>query len=305
MKILRVIVKTLIGVLIVMILYMNKTTIYSFFVDLMIKQSVVNLKDANEYKRKYDYDKFSNTEDYVPYSSEDLQNIYYNILNNGWDSFSFYCPSEYKTCADDVKIMSANTKLMSNIAGYISPYNSFTYVNTTVASYGEIFVKITKKYSDEDIKNINTKIDSIVKELGINNMESDDKIKTYHDYLISHTIYDDDFAEDNKSIYSATKANGALLQGYAVCGGYSDAMALFLDYINVPNIIISSDTHAWNLVYIDDRWLHLDSTWNDTENKKYNYEFYMITTEQLFRLDTKEHMFPSGFFIETKQKEVN
>lgn len=283
-----------------MILYMNKTAIYGLFGDLMVNNPQINLKEPNEYKRKYVYEKFSNTEDYVPYSASELENIYYNILNNGWSSFSFYCPSEYETCADDVRRMSGDTKTMSNIAGYISPYNSFTMVNTTVSSYGEIYVKVSKKYSEEDINNINEKINSIIEELKIKDLTIEEKIKTFHDYLISHTTYDKDFAEDNKSIYEATKANGALLQGYAVCGGYSDAMAIFLDIINVPNIIVSSDTHAWNLVYVDDQWLHIDSTWNDTENKKYDYEFYEITTAELFSLDTKEHSFPRAFFIEAK-----
>ncbi len=298
MKIFRIIIKTIIVTLIVMILYMNKGGIYTFFCNLIRKDNVLVIPDSNEYKRKYDYDKFSNIEDYVPYSIEDLENIFYNILNNGWNEFTFYCPSEYKTCSEDVRELSSNTKLMSNISGYVSPYNSFNLINTTVSSYGEVYIKVTKKYNSQDIKNINIKIEEIVNELNLKNISSEEKLKAYHDYLIAHTIYDKDFADDNQSVYSATKANGALLEGHAVCGGYSDAMAIFLDYLNIPNIIISSDTHAWNLVYLEDEWLHIDSTWNDTDNKKFDYEFYLINTDQLLNLDTKEHTFPRTFFIE-------
>jgi len=73
---------------------------------------------------------------------------------------------------------------------------------------------------------------------------------------------------------------------------------LILLDINIPNIKVSSDNHIWNLVYIDNKWLHLDLTWDDTENTKYNNNYFLITKERLFMLDNKEHNFDSDFFLE-------
>ena len=226
--------------------------------------------------------------------------VVYNILDNGWDEFIFYCPTEYETCTTDVETVSSDTIRMSKIAGYVSPYNAHQTVGTTISSYGEIYVKITKKYTNNEIEEINNEIGEIYKEYNLEEKTTEEKIKTFHDYLIKNTTYDGVFAKEGKSEHQASKANGALLEHYAVCGGYADAMAIFLDYINVPNLIITNDNHAWNLVYINNKWLHIDSTWNDAEIERFNYEFYLINTQELLEIDTTQHTFDTNFFIEAK-----
>lgn len=46
------------------------------------------------------------------------------------------------------------------------------------------------------------------------------------------------------------------------------------------------------------KWLHIDLTWDDSENNKYDNNYFLITKEKLFSLDTKEHNFDESFFIE-------
>ena len=110
---------------------------------------------------------------------------------------------------------------------------------------------------------------------------------------MSNTVYDSE--SDN---LDTTSAYGSLILGHAVCSGYSDAMALFLDKFNIPNLKISSANHVWNLVYLDNNWLHLDLTWDDIENNRYRDNYFLITKEKLFSLDTKEHNFDNSFFVE-------
>ena len=47
-----------------------------------------------------------NTDSFVPYSYNDLLKIIYTTINYGWDSFTFYCPSEYEKCINDVENIS-------------------------------------------------------------------------------------------------------------------------------------------------------------------------------------------------------
>lgn len=289
---------SLLFIFILMTIYFNYDKISLNFKNLITKNNEIKLSDSNEYKRNYDYKRFSNEEDYIPYSINDIENIFYNILNNGWDEFVFYCPSEYKTCTTDVEKISSNSTIMSKISGYVSPYNAHQTINTTISSYGEVYVNISKKYSKEEIETINNKITEIYDSLNLKEKSIEEKIKLFHDYLIKNTTYDEVFANNKKSVYNSTKANGALIDHYAVCGGYSDALAIFLDYINVPNIIITNENHAWNLVSYDDYYLHIDPTWNDTEIERFDYEFYMINTNKLLKLDSTEHTFDRNFFIE-------
>lgn len=291
---------SLIFVLIIMLFYYKFDDIKTMFSDLVVKNNKVTIPASNEYKRNYIYTKFSNEENFIPHSIDDIENIFYNILDNGWDEFIFYCPTEYETCTTDVETVSSDTIRMSKIAGYVSPYNAHQTVGTTISSYGEIYVKITKKYTNNEIEEINNEIGEIYKEYNLEEKTTEEKIKTFHDYLIKNTTYDGVFAKEGKSEHQASKANGALLEHYAVCGGYADAMAIFLDYINVPNLIITNDNHAWNLVYINNKWLHIDSTWNDAEIERFNYEFYLINTQELLEIDTTQHTFDTNFFIEAK-----
>ena len=281
-----------------MFIYIDHDNISSYLRDLITKNNKIELPESNKYKRNYGYKKFTNEEDYVPHSISDIENIFYNILNNGWNEFIFYCPTDYENCITDVEKISSNVEEMSKIAGYVSPYNAHDTINTTISSYGEVYVNISKKYTQSEIEDINNKIIQLYYELNLKSKSVEEKIKLFHDYLIKNTIYDEDFANNKKSVYNSSKATGALIEGHAVCGGYADALAIFLDYIKVPNIIISSQNHAWNLVSYDDIWLHIDPTWNDTEIERFDYEFYMINTNKLLKLDSSEHTFDTSFFIE-------
>jgi len=170
-------------------------------------------------------------------------------------------------------------------------------MNTKVSSSGEITIEIEHKYSEDKISKINTKVKNILESLDLDGKSDKEKIKLVHNYIITHSEYDNDAIKGNSS-YDSNSAYGNLIEGHSVCSGYSDAMAIFLDILNIPNLKVSSDNHVWNLVYLGDSWLHLDLTWDDTDNDKYSNNFFLITKEKLLTLDKKEHIFDEEFFLE-------
>ena len=93
-----------------------------------------------------------------------------------------------------------------------------------------------------------------------------------------------------------------LLQGYGLCGGYTDAMAIFLDYFDIPNYKVISENHVWNAVYLDGKWYHLDVTWDDPVMKDgsdaLEYSFFLITTKQLQEEESNQHQFDISVFSE-------
>ena len=104
--------------------------------------------------------------------------------------------------------------------------------------------------------------------------------------------------------YSSNTAYGVLFEGYGICSGYADAMALFLNYYHIPNYKVVSENHVWNAVYLDGNWYHLDLTWDDpvTENNT-NIRldnFLLITTEQLEQLNTGYHVYDKSIYLEAK-----
>ena len=74
---------------------------------------------GNEYTKTNDYLYVQKSKDFVPLSSQDILNIYYSIINNHWDTFTFYCPSEYENCTDDVTKISDDAVILSNINNYV------------------------------------------------------------------------------------------------------------------------------------------------------------------------------------------
>ena len=248
----------------------------------------------------YTFKTVKETDDFKPHNMEDLKNIYYTVLNNGWDSFTFYCPKDYETCADDVRMLANDNTYISLINNYINPYNTYKKYNTLITNDKEIYLKIDKLYTNEDIYNLNNEIDRIFKELNIdvNNYKNDD-IKKLHDYLINNVTYDENYQKGTETI--SNKANGALFDGTALCSGYTDAFALMLDKLKIPNFKVSNEEHIWNIVYFNNEWKHVDVTWDDDERNKNNiYNFYMLDTNELLEKDNDVHNFTRSNYLELK-----
>jgi transglutaminase-like putative cysteine protease len=262
----------------------------------------VVIDDPNEYYKDTDYKFVKLSGSYMPYSKQDLYDIFYSILDSGYETFTFYCPFEYDDCIEDITLISQNQTLLTNINNFVNPFNSFSNIKISSSSSSEINIEVTKLYSDEEIEEINKKMDEIENEIYTDDMSVEDKILAVHDYIVNNTIYDENAANKTSS-YKSNKAYGALIQGYAVCGGYADAMALFLDRLNVPNYKVSSETHVWNAVYINESWLHLDLTWDDPVSVNSNvqtltHKFYLIDTPTLESYNIDSHDFNKSVYQE-------
>ena len=79
-------------------------------------------------------------------------------------------------------------------------------------------------------------------------------------------------------------------------------MAIFLHKFNIDNYKIASNSHIWNLVNIDKKWLHVDLTWDDpiTSNGKDKLEklFLLIDNKKLQSLKVKQHNYDKNIYSE-------
>ena len=254
----------------------------------------------NEYYRDYNFNYVSNTEDFIPNNKQDILNIYYTVINSGMDNFTFYCSNEYESCINDVRDIANNQVVISNINNYVHPYNGFKDLETEIDSLGKITLNINRNYTDEMKIILNYKIDEIIKNNIKDEMDLREKIKVIHDYIINNTKYDTQRSDSNIINYKSDTAYGSLIEGYALCGGYTDSMMLFLERFGVKNFRISSENHVWNYVYLDNSWYNLDLTWDDPVSKSgkdlLNYDFFLITDEEMFDLDTTEHTYDKNVY---------
>lgn len=260
--------------------------------------------ENNKYASNNSYAFVKITNNFAPQSKEDILNIYYTIINSGMTDFTFYCSKEYQDCINDVDYISNNQVLLSNINNFVPIYNSFSNIETEFDNLGKITIHITHSYQTDDINTLNVKVEEIIKELNLNELNIEDKIKVIHDYIINNTKYDVGRSDNKITTYHSDTAYGALIEHYAICGGYADSMKLFLDYLNIPNYKISSENHIWNLVYVNNKWYHLDLTWDDpvTSNGDdvLEYDYFLITTDELKNIETDQHTIDTSIYIEAK-----
>ncbi|NLL02378.1 MAG: transglutaminase domain-containing protein [Mollicutes bacterium] len=269
---------------------------------LLSREPKVIIPKPNSYYKKHDYKFVQETKDYIPYSKQDLLNIFYSILNNGYETFTFYCPSEYTECLKDVSSFNSQSNILTHINNYVSPFNNFSDLKVISDETGEVTVKVNKLYSADEINVINNRIEMIIAEELTNETSVEDKILKIHDYIINHTKYDEDRVK-GISNYKSNIAYGPLMENYGICGGYADSMALFLNKWNVPNFKISSGTHVWNAVYLNNKWLHLDLTWDDPVSQDRSidnliHKFYLIDTKTLEDYQITDHDFDKLIYRE-------
>ena len=261
--------------------------------------------NLNYYKNnKYVKDEYSNyidmTDNFSPKNKQELLNVYFTILNNGWKDFSFYCDSSYKDCLSDIESLSKNNTEFSNINQLVNSFNEFATITSSYEN-GRIDVKINKKYTDEEIETISKEIDKLIDGLDINNVQDvKEKIKIFHDYIVSTNTYDTTREQTGESDYRSDSAMGTLFQGYSICSGYSDTLSIFLDKINVENYKIANDSHVWNIIKLDDKWYNIDLTWDDpvtnTGEQIVSHDYFMIDTIELAEKKDGKHSFDATIY---------
>lgn len=280
-------------------LYQDK--VYIFYRDHILKERAHIVIVNNEYFKDKDYLYVQNTNDFIAKDKDQIYDIIYTIINSGTDEFTFYCDDDYTTCLDDVNNIITNQVVLSNINNFVHPFNSFEEIQTSYTTRGNVTLEIVKNYSNDDINKLNTKVDEVINKNITTKMSDKDKIKTIHNYIINNSKY---ISADDSSNPDHSKATGILLNGSGLCSGYSDAMALFLERFKIDNYKIASENHVWNLVNVNNKWLHLDLTWDDpvTSDGSNRLEmfFFLIDNNRLHELNVDEHSFDSSIYQEAK-----
>jgi hypothetical protein len=290
--------------------YDNYIEIGQFIMQNIVYKEDTIIKDANSYEKNMDWSYVQETDDFSPNEKQDILNIFYTALNKGWDEVIFYCPTSYETCEDDINEIASDPSTLSYINNFVATYNSYSRIYVNINSFGRVDIKITKTYDSDMIAKIDKRLDEILASLITDDMTEEQKIKAIHDFILDGTVYDQERSNEIKNgietetTQASNTAYGPLYYGKAICGGYTDLMALFLDRLGIPNFKVSSENHIWNVVYYDNSWRHLDLTWDDpvvnTGENIITYNYYLITTEELKNINDDQHDYDSDVF-----KEIN
>ena len=302
---------------IALILYtsVNAGKISDYIANVISDNPKLIINKKNEYAKSEGFKYVSLTDSFIPYSYNDLLDLVYTVINNGWTSFTFYCPSEYNNCINDFVKISDDDLILTHINNFVHPFNSFIDLNTSIYD-NQITLEIIHLYSESQIEAVNTEVDRLMNLLIKKDATTYENIKTIHDYIINLTKYDQSKEAEEMRVHPSDLAYGTLFNHLAKCNGYTDAMAIFLTKMGIKNYKITTTQedisyesygHVWNAVYLDNKWLHLDLTWDDpvsTSGQDYLYhKYFLVTNEEMAEADSgdvsiEEHNFRKDIYIE-------
>ena len=145
--------------------------------------------------------------------------------------------------------------------------NVYSYTYQGKDTIVQLYSCVSADECNRMIAQLNAKVSKMVANLPTKLSEFDREL-TLYDTLAKNCSYDDAAAE-NSELWKSYTAYGALIDGKAVCEGYSRAMQLLLSYANMQCRLVSGEgqntLHMWNLVRLGNAWYHLDATWNDDD----------------------------------------
>ena len=139
-----------------------------------------------------------------------------------------------------------------------------------------------------------------------------------HDSLAKHCRYDEQAAVSEAPLDEyplSFTAYGALVDGVAVCEGYSRAMQYLLLRADVDATIVTGHdaqnrAHMWNVVRIDGELYHLDVTWND-RNDILTHTYFNLSDDEIGKTHQADNKTPGTtkmtstkgqYYVYTKSK---
>ena len=169
-----------------------------------------------------------------------------------------------------------------------------TFLTTTYSD--KVILELCSHYSLTEIteksKAFEAKVSNILGSMPHGLSEFDRELYL-HDYLLDNCSYDNDSANaitsNQDHNHSAFTSYGALVEGKAVCQGYTNALSYLLSCVGIENTSVSgvsqNENHIWNTVKINGNWYYVDSTWDDNAyddaGVAYKYDYFNLTTNQL------------------------
>ncbi|WP_433944116.1 transglutaminase domain-containing protein [Paenibacillus sp. SN-8-1] len=174
---------------------------------------------------------------------------------------------------------------------YVTDSYSFSWRGTSTSA--AVTVRFVYRESAAQTNYVNSRVKQIVKSVVKPGMNDHQKVKALHDWIVLHLKYD-------KTLRKYTAYEG-LKTGEAVCQGYSLLAYKLLLEAGIPNLIVEGTAggqlHAWNLLKLQGKWYHMDTTWDDPTPDsagQVHYNYYLRTDKQMKQDHSWTRSYPSA-----------
>ncbi len=159
--------------------------------------------------------------------------------------------------------------------------NQFSYGAMNGTTTLQMYSYVSGTQCAELVEEMDSALDEIM--LGVPDGLNEYHLEKYiHDTLLDICGYADGVSTTSDG-WTNFSAYGAIVQGSAVCEGYSYAFSLLLSKVGIYSYCVNGsgndDLHMWNSVNIDGNWYHTDATWDDTDGAYHSY--FNLSREQI------------------------
>jgi transglutaminase/protease-like cytokinesis protein 3 len=169
---------------------------------------------------------------------------------------------------------------------YTNPYEAYNVSSYNIqmsSSWGsstvEVKINCNYKMTAEMESDLDTKVRVIIASIAPDSMSQSEKELAIHDWIVNNTQYDQSY-----TIYDPYNT---LVKHTGVCEGYSLLAQKMFTVAGIKSIVVEGtaggQSHAWNMVYIDNKWHHVDCTWDDpvSSDKILSHDYFNITDSQI------------------------
>lgn len=225
------------------------------------------IKDGNDYSMKKDYEYVHIVE---KIDCNDWKNTLYTIADTGLYYDIAICSTKF----DEKK-------------SYINAINSFVHPFNMLDDDEDFIGK--RKFDSEAVNDLTSYVDSIYDKLHNENLSAEEIIKKFHNELISTKL----LGEEHKatSIFNQTKTYDSEFTAVI--------MKLFLDKLGIENKIVYGldENNVWNIVKINDEYLHLDVYYDNKLSKDdvISYKYFLTDDSSINYLDSKNEEFDNSY----------
>ncbi len=123
--------------------------------------------------------------------------------------------------------------------------------------------------------------DQVIAQVVTADMTQREQAEALYGYITERVKYDQRYYSDRENMpYDAQTAIGALRDNLAICGGYSHAVKLLFEKVDIPCYNVTGlyfrEHHMWNAALLDGEWLWFDATSDRGSTPEFGFRHFAL-----------------------------
>ena len=155
--------------------------------------------------------------------------------------------------------------------------------------------EMTLEESAAFVQDLQDRVRTLASELFTGDMTEEETLRAIYRYITENTVYDNRYYQAPETLpYASRTAQGPLMEGTAICGGFSWAFRMLCEEAGIPCWNVTGtgagEEHMWNCARLDGEYRYFDTTWDCGSTDESQWRYFARTEEEF----TKSHQWGPG-----------